>query len=111
LERVGHLNRVSLDTPAQVRVRANARVRVRVRVGFRAGVRVRVCLDALGTERNLVVGLVRVRVRGEGRSRVTLVMAKGPVGPPLPLPLTCHHFDAVTYSPTPPIALPPPTPT
>ena len=43
-----------------LRVRANARVRVRV--GVRAGVRVRVCLDALGTERNLVVGLVRVTV-------------------------------------------------
>ena len=60
MERVGHINRVSLDTSARLRVRANARVRVRV--GVRAGVRVRVCLDALGTERNLVVGLVRVTV-------------------------------------------------
>ena len=40
----------------------SSNARVRVRVGVRAGVRVRVCLDALGTERNLVVGLVRVTV-------------------------------------------------
>jgi len=39
-------------------------------------------------------------------------MTKGPVGPPLPLPkrVNVHHFVAVTYSPTPPIALPPPYP-